>query len=84
MIWSLASKRDAQWEIMCRWVSAYLKQNGRLPLRPRLTAPDGRSMGNWISTQRTALGAGRLPPDKAERLQALGIAPFGHYKKEAV
>lgn len=78
MVWSLSDMRSDKWEVMYEWVSAYLKSNKKLPLQPGIKAPDGRSMGNWISVQRTALSKGKLPQEKEERLAALGIFPFGY------
>lgn len=80
MVWSLSDTRTEKWDSMYQWVADYRSNNGKLPLRPSLLAPDGRSMGNWISVQRTALSQGKLSKDKAERLKLLEIFPFGYQK----
>lgn len=76
MIWKLDNVRAEKWDAMYQWVSDYKRENDRLPLRRDLKAPDGRSMGNWISVQRTALRKGKIPAAKAKRLEALEIYPL--------
>lgn len=76
MVWDpLAGRADA-WEQMYRWVSEYRDAHDKLPVWPRdLKAPDGRSMGGWIRTQRRQLADGKVSPAHAERLSRLGIRP---------
>ena len=77
MVWSLQEVRDSAWDSMYASVSAYMEQNGRLPLWPRnLKAPDGRSMPNWIGIQRTRLSEKKCPKEQAERLMLIGIYPW--------
>ncbi len=77
MVWSCSAIRKEKWEAMYRWVKSYCQIHGCLPLRPRIKAPDGRSMGSWISIQRTLLQRGCLEESRVQRLSALGIHPFG-------
>lgn len=81
MVWSLKDVREERWDEMLRWIKAYKSKYGRLPLNPAVIAPDGRSMGNWISVQRTALGKGRMSEWKTESLADVGILPFGTAKE---
>lgn len=76
MVWKLDCVREEKWEAMYQWVAEYKRENHRLPLRPLIKAPDGRSMGNWIAVQRTALGRGMMKQDRTERLSMLEIYPF--------
>lgn len=80
MVWDLGCVRDENWNAMVRWIEEYKNQYGRLPLRASVKAPDGRSMGNWISLQRTALSKGKVAEDRKTRLADLGIYPFGSTK----
>ena len=76
MVWEPLATRGDAWERMYLWVSAYRDAHQRLPLWPRdIKAPDGRSMCGWIRTQRQRLAEEGLPPERAERLAALGIHP---------
>lgn len=76
MVWRLDHIRAEKWEAMYQWVADYKSENNRLPLGKELRAPDGRSMGNWISVQRTALRKGKISGDKAKRLEELQILPY--------
>ena len=78
MVWTLAELRDDKWTAMYQYVALYKREHGKLPLSSTIKAPDGRSMGNWISMQRVALGKNRMPEDKAIKLADLEIYPFGH------
>ena len=80
LMWDLGCVRDENWNAMVRWIEEYKNQYGRLPLRASVKAPDGRSMGNWISLQRTALSKGKVAEDRKTRLADLGIYPFGSTK----
>ncbi|BFL47561.1 helicase associated domain-containing protein [Lactonifactor longoviformis] len=80
MVWGLDRVREEKWNAMVRWIEEYKNQYGCLPLRPSMKAPDGRSMGNWISLQRTALTRGKVAEDRKMRLEGLGIYPFGSTK----
>ncbi|MCH1984073.1 helicase associated domain-containing protein [Ruminococcus sp. OA3] len=75
MVWTLDVVRDEKWHEMLHWIEAYKNHYGRLPLKPAIKAPDGRSMGNWISVQRTALSKGKVSEDRTKRLESLGIFP---------
>lgn len=78
MVWTLAELRDDKWTAMYQYVALYKREHGKLPLSSTIKAPDGRSMGNWISMQRVALRKNRMPEDKANKLADLEIYPFGH------
>lgn len=73
MVWELDNVREEKWTAMYQWVSEYKREYGRLPLGRELKAPDGRSMGNWISVQRKALKQGNMSVAKAKQLETLEI-----------
>ena len=76
MVWDPLALRADAWERMYAWVLAYRNENAKLPLWPRdLKAPDGRSMGAWIRAQRQGLALGKIPPERAAKLNAIGIGP---------
>ena len=76
MVWDPLALRADAWEQMYAWVLAYRNENAKLPLWPRdLKAPDGRSVSGWIRAQRQGLARGRIPPERAAKLNAIGICP---------
>lgn len=82
MVWMPEVVREERWNTMIRWIEDYKNRHDCLPLKPTLKAPDGRSMGNWICTQRMALRKGKVSNDRRKRLENLGILPFGGIKQE--
>lgn len=76
MVWDPLALRADAWERMYAWVLAYRNENAKLPLWPRdLKAPDGRSVSGWIRAQRQGLARGKIPPERAAKLNAIGICP---------
>lgn len=82
MVWNLKTVRDDDWERMYVHVKAYKTEHGKLPLWPKgQRIPDGRTMDGWIATQRTRLSNNTVPDRQKEKLNEIGIYPFG-YKKD--
>ena len=81
MVWEPLFLREDAWEQMFQWVSEYKKQHGHLPTQ-KLKAPDGRSMGAWLSFQRMQQAAGKLPKKKLDKLNSLGLMTDGLETKQ--
>lgn len=83
MVWDLQTVRDDDWERMYSYINAYVEEHGKLPLWPRgQLAPDGRTMDGWIAVQRTRLSNDKVPAWQKDRLNEIGIFPFGSSETE--
>ena len=64
------SSRDSKWEIGFGYLLAYQKLNGHA--RPKIRdSIDGYPIGKWVSMQRSACRAGKLPLERLARLESV-------------
>ncbi|KAJ1449287.1 helicase associated domain-containing protein [Pelagophyceae sp. CCMP2097] len=69
--WStLADCWDAHFELL----QDYRAEHGHCGVPQRFAAADGITLGAWVGRQRTAYKAGKLSPERIERLEAVGFA----------
>jgi len=66
----LADAWDAHFELL----TAYHAAHGDCAVPKLFAAADGTKLGAWVTTQRTAYKAGKLSPERVERLGAVGFA----------
>jgi hypothetical protein len=66
--------KDALWEMSFRQLVAYVKREGSADIKVAYRDPEtGFTLGRWVDKQRTRFRAGKLPPDRYERLDELGV-----------
>lgn len=76
MIWDVREKWEEEWNEMYAWTKAYREEHGRLPKRPAIKAPNGKSLGNWVNAQRGLLARKSLSEMKRKKLEEIGILPW--------
>lgn len=67
------SHSDQRWDEALRELAEYVKAHGHASVPKRYVTPGGHRLGSWLSKQRSAQGAGQLPPARAAALQQLGV-----------
>lgn len=65
---------EAQWERGLAEARAYKDRYKDLRVHARYVSPSGYKLGGWIAHQRRAQAKGRLPQDRAARLDTLGMS----------
>lgn len=68
--WSWGATRTQRWERCCTTLATVVTAGGSAAV-PASLVIDGVAVGRWVSEQRTAHRAGRLPEGRSARLQAL-------------
>ena len=66
------SAYGAQWESVFTEARRYMSRHGNLEV-PAGYESNGIRLGRWVRRQRALLEAGRLPEERARRLEALGL-----------
>jgi hypothetical protein len=59
---------------MLEALQAFRRATGSADVPRSFRTEDGRTLGAWLHRQRSLRSAGRLPADRAERLEALGVS----------
>jgi superfamily II DNA or RNA helicase len=67
----VVSVRDAWWEEGFSRLQQYTKEHGSASPPQSYSEPDGYSLGSWIATQRASWTAGKLAPERKQRLESL-------------
>lgn len=65
--------RATKWQIGLAYATAYRQREGHLRVPPDHVTDDGYPLGQWIRGHRKTHNRGRLAPDRATALEALGI-----------
>ena len=73
MVATVARTLVDRWERMYGLLRAYREREGHANV-PRQHLEGDELLGSWLSQQRAAFKAGRLPSARAQRLEALGVA----------
>jgi len=69
--WNPSADASAQaWERMFAELAAYRERCGHTDVSRR---SEDRALATWLEAQRRALAQGKLPADRAERLESLGV-----------
>lgn len=66
------SAYGAQWESVFTEARRYMSRHGNLEV-PAGYESNGIRLGRWVRRQRALLEAGRLPEERARRLETLGL-----------
>jgi hypothetical protein len=70
-VWTV---RADGWDAHFEQLAAYYAAHGdAVPVR--FVAADGTKLGSWVAAQRQAHKAGKMSPERAERLEAVGFVP---------
>lgn len=64
---------ELQWSSMLDALRDYRAFHGSADVPRSFRTKDGRGLGAWLHRQRSLHAAGRLPSDRAERLEAAGV-----------
>lgn len=65
---------DAKWERGLAEARQYKDVNKDLRVHAKYVTPAGYKLGGWIADQRKAHAAGRLPQDRVDKLNAIGMS----------
>ena len=65
--------QEQKWENGFSHAESYVKRFGKPQVPASFVSEDGFALGTWIRHQRQAMAEGRLSPDRAEKLEALGL-----------
>ena len=71
MIWG--NRNDLQWEKGYAHAAEYVRQNRRLPGSPSYVCADGYKLGGWVADQREKYRAGKMKPERKQRLDIIGM-----------
>lgn len=71
MIWE--NRLELAWERGYQAAFSYYQEYGELLAEKDYRTPDGYPLGKWLSNQRTLRIRGELPPERAERLNVIGM-----------
>ena len=71
MIWG--NRNDLQWEKGYAHAAEYVRQNRRLPGSPSFVCADGYKLGGWVADQREKYRAGKMKPERKQRLDIIGM-----------
>lgn len=63
-------EREAAWEAGFEHLIAWLRAGTAFPAHSAVS-PDGYGLGRWIAKQRAAFAAGRMAPERSERLERI-------------
>lgn len=69
MVWKII----LDWNEMYELAEEYYKKNGNLLIRRSYVAKNGERLGVWIATNRRYYAAKKLPKEKQEKLEAIGM-----------
>ena len=70
MVWDAFSEK---WEQGFAAAAKYYADHGNLVVPVSYTTEDGLRLGVWVRNQKQTYANGTLPPEKAERLESIGI-----------
>ena len=65
------NQHDVAWEKGFSYAKAYFDAHGNLDVPASNKTPDGFKLGDWITNQREAYAAGRIKPERKEKLDEL-------------
>ena len=71
MIWETGA--SAKWDAMYQDVRLFYQAHGNLSVPGEYRASNGSSLNAWIARQRSSYAKGKLPQDKVDRLNAIGM-----------
>ena len=71
MIWG--NRNDLQWEKGYAHAAEYVRQHRRLPGSPSFVCADGYKLGGWVADQREKYRAGKMKPERKQRLDIIGM-----------
>ncbi|KAJ1455849.1 helicase associated domain-containing protein [Pelagophyceae sp. CCMP2097] len=68
-VWTVRPGWDTHFELL----TAYHAAHGNCVVPQNFAAADGTKLGAWVKTQRTAYTAGKMSPERVERLEAVAF-----------
>ena len=71
MIWG--NRNDLQWEKGYAHAAEYVRENRRLPGSSSYVCADGYKLGGWVADQREKYRAGKMKPERKQRLDIIGM-----------
>lgn len=60
-----------QWDTKYGWLREFVDKHGRLPTQSETMPEHDFKAGQWVDAQRSAHRRGKMPPDRARRLEAI-------------
>ena len=71
MIWG--NRNDLLWEKGYEHAAEYVRENRRFPGSTSYVCADGYKLGGWVADQREKYRAGKMKPERKQRLDTLGM-----------
>lgn len=66
-----AVREQRQWELKYARLREFVEKHGRLPHQSEAMPEHDWKIGQWLDSQRAARRRGKMPPDRARRLEAI-------------
>jgi hypothetical protein len=86
--WSVRVRLTSQWDAMYEILCQYVKErkaveptnswDGNVPAKYKTKDNPPKSLGQWVTTQRSAYGKGKLKKERLDQLNAIGLRWSAH------